>query len=167
MIQTHCLFWQHNKVLQSFGKYLNVNRIQNFKNVYNKFTFRKYFAIWAVILKMPCSFANLGCFFLSRENFGYISQKWKDPPSQDMKFIRKRSMQINVTLQCGKFISGFFSGAWEDPDISTYTKWTWYHHLSMEVDTSVYPRKNCSLQRPCPPVLHAGVCSWTQNQTLC
>ncbi|XP_056009160.1 ATPase MORC2-like [Ostrea edulis] len=34
------------------------------------------------------------------ENFGYISQKWKDPPSQDMKFIRKRSMQINVTLQC-------------------------------------------------------------------
>ncbi|XP_062600244.1 ATPase MORC2-like isoform X1 [Saccostrea cucullata] len=34
------------------------------------------------------------------ENFGYISQKWKDPPSQDLKFVRKRAMQINVTLQC-------------------------------------------------------------------
>ncbi|KAH3882973.1 hypothetical protein DPMN_006920, partial [Dreissena polymorpha] len=34
------------------------------------------------------------------ESFGYISQRWKDEPSMDPKFVRKRAMQINVTLQC-------------------------------------------------------------------
>ncbi|XP_069135950.1 ATPase MORC2-like isoform X1 [Argopecten irradians] len=34
------------------------------------------------------------------ENFGYVSQRWKDPPSEDNKYARKRAMQINVTLQC-------------------------------------------------------------------
>lgn len=34
------------------------------------------------------------------ENFGYVSQRWKDPPSDDPKYVRKRAMQINVTLQC-------------------------------------------------------------------
>ena len=38
-----------------------------------------------------------------RENFGYISPNWKDPPSSDPKYIRKRAMQIQVTLQCGKY----------------------------------------------------------------
>ncbi|KAL4224082.1 ATPase morc2 [Mactra antiquata] len=34
------------------------------------------------------------------ESFGYVSQRWKDPPSDDPKYVRKRAMQINVTLQC-------------------------------------------------------------------
>ncbi|KAK7088182.1 ATPase MORC2A-like [Littorina saxatilis] len=34
------------------------------------------------------------------ENYGYISSRWKDPPSSDIKFVRKRAMQINKTLQC-------------------------------------------------------------------
>ncbi|KAL5016011.1 hypothetical protein ScPMuIL_005600 [Solemya velum] len=34
------------------------------------------------------------------ESFGYVSQTWRDPPSSDNKFLRKRSMQINITLQC-------------------------------------------------------------------
>ncbi|XP_041348981.1 ATPase MORC2-like [Gigantopelta aegis] len=34
------------------------------------------------------------------ENFGYISSNWKDPPSMDVKYLRKRAMQMNVTLQC-------------------------------------------------------------------
>ncbi|KAK2166514.1 hypothetical protein LSH36_38g03000 [Paralvinella palmiformis] len=34
------------------------------------------------------------------ENFGYISPNWRDPPSKDPKFIRKRAMQIQITLQC-------------------------------------------------------------------
>lgn len=34
------------------------------------------------------------------ENFGYISHSWKDPPSDDVKFARKRAMQVNTTLQC-------------------------------------------------------------------
>ncbi|KAK6190959.1 hypothetical protein SNE40_002715 [Patella caerulea] len=34
------------------------------------------------------------------ENFGYVSSNWKDPPSNEGKFLRKRAMQINKTLQC-------------------------------------------------------------------
>ncbi|CAG5124688.1 unnamed protein product, partial [Candidula unifasciata] len=34
------------------------------------------------------------------ENFGYVSSEWKDLPSEDIKFIRKRAMQLSVTLQC-------------------------------------------------------------------
>jgi len=34
------------------------------------------------------------------ENFGYISTEWKDPPAMDLKFTRKRAMQLSVTLQC-------------------------------------------------------------------
>ncbi|XP_074642040.1 ATPase MORC2-like [Tubulanus polymorphus] len=34
------------------------------------------------------------------ENFGYVSANWKDPPSQDPKFLRKRATQVNITLQC-------------------------------------------------------------------
>ncbi|XP_071093835.1 ATPase MORC2-like [Haliotis cracherodii] len=34
------------------------------------------------------------------ENFGYISPIWTDRPSEDVKYVRKRAMQINVTLQC-------------------------------------------------------------------
>ena len=47
-----------------------------------------------------CDVMKLVAYF--RESYGYISQKWKDPPSDDSKFTRKRAMQINVTLQCGK-----------------------------------------------------------------
>ncbi|XP_022096324.1 MORC family CW-type zinc finger protein 2-like isoform X2 [Acanthaster planci] len=34
------------------------------------------------------------------ENFGYVSQNWKDPPSEDPKFVRKRAMQTSVLVQC-------------------------------------------------------------------
>ncbi|CAH1800727.1 unnamed protein product [Owenia fusiformis] len=33
-------------------------------------------------------------------NFGYVSSNWKDNPSQDSKFLKKRAMQMNITLQC-------------------------------------------------------------------
>ncbi|XP_014785093.1 ATPase MORC2 [Octopus bimaculoides] len=33
-------------------------------------------------------------------NFGYISSKWKDPPSSDAKYARRRAMQVSFTLQC-------------------------------------------------------------------
>ena len=39
-----------------------------------------------------------------REGYGYISSQWRDPPSSDIKFVRKRAMQINKTLQCGEQI---------------------------------------------------------------
>ncbi len=38
------------------------------------------------------------------ENFGYLSTNWKDPPNQDPKYIRKRAMQLQVTLQCGMYL---------------------------------------------------------------
>ncbi|XP_072164060.1 ATPase MORC2-like [Diadema setosum] len=34
------------------------------------------------------------------ENYGYISSNWKDPPSQESKYIRKRAMQLPTMLQC-------------------------------------------------------------------
>ncbi|XP_077995553.1 ATPase MORC2A-like [Glandiceps talaboti] len=34
------------------------------------------------------------------ENFGYVSPSWKDPPSTDAKYLRKRAMQIPITIQC-------------------------------------------------------------------
>lgn len=36
-----------------------------------------------------------------RENFGYISPNWRDLPSTDPKFVRKRMAVIQATLQCG------------------------------------------------------------------
>ena len=37
------------------------------------------------------------------ENFGYTSDNWRDPPSDDPKFIRKRAMQLPQCVQCSKF----------------------------------------------------------------
>ena len=37
-----------------------------------------------------------------REDFGYVNANWRDAPSQDQKFVRKRAMQVPVTIQCGK-----------------------------------------------------------------
>ncbi|KAI8783313.1 ATPase MORC2 [Biomphalaria glabrata] len=34
------------------------------------------------------------------EGFGYISSEWKAPPSDDIKYVKKRAMQLSVTLQC-------------------------------------------------------------------
>jgi hypothetical protein len=34
------------------------------------------------------------------EGFGYINPSWRDPPSSDPKYVRKRAMQVQVTLQC-------------------------------------------------------------------
>ena len=39
------------------------------------------------------------------ESFGYVSQNWKDPPSEDIKFVRKRAMQTPTLVQCGKLSS--------------------------------------------------------------
>ncbi len=36
------------------------------------------------------------------ETFGYISNNWKDPPSDETKFLRKRLMNLPTMIQCGK-----------------------------------------------------------------
>ena len=41
--------------------------------------------------------------FPFRENFGYISPNWHALPSSDPKYIRKRTAQVQITLQCGEF----------------------------------------------------------------
>ena len=38
----------------------------------------------------------------TREGFGYTSDNWRDPASTDQKYVRKRAMQVQVTLQCGE-----------------------------------------------------------------
>ena len=55
------------------------------------FSCRKVFFILIIIL-------------IYREKFGYISANWRDPPSQDPKYVRKRAMQIQISLQCGEYI---------------------------------------------------------------
>lgn len=40
-----------------------------------------------------------------RENFGYISPNWRDLPSTDPKFVRKRTAVVQATLQCGQLNS--------------------------------------------------------------
>lgn len=34
------------------------------------------------------------------ESFGYISSKWADGPSKEVRFVRKRAMQIDLNVQC-------------------------------------------------------------------
>ena len=45
--------------------------------------------------------------FDCRESFGYIGAKWSDGPSDDPKYLRKRAMQVSISLQCGEL--SFFS----------------------------------------------------------
>ena len=55
---------------------------------------------WFLSLLIIHKYFYVYCF--TRESFGYTSSEWRDPPSNDDKYIRKRAMQINITLQCGK-----------------------------------------------------------------
>lgn len=34
------------------------------------------------------------------ESFGYVSPNWRDLPSNDPKYVRKRTAQVQITLQC-------------------------------------------------------------------
>ena len=36
------------------------------------------------------------------QNFGYTSEGWKDPPANESKYIRKRAMNVSLSIQCGK-----------------------------------------------------------------
>ena len=69
----------------------------------------------------------------NRENFGYISPNWRDPPSKDPKFIRKRAMQIQITLQCGRFYVTFYMFTFLVIDI----KVTFCGVLTLEVTTGL------------------------------
>ena len=40
-----------------------------------------------------------------RDNFGYTALNWRNPASMENKYVRKRAMQLQVTLQCGAYIS--------------------------------------------------------------
>ena len=54
-----------------------------------------------VNFRCMCHCVNFLCDF--RAKYGYGSSRWKDPPSTETKYIRKRAMESNKTLQCGKF----------------------------------------------------------------
>lgn len=36
------------------------------------------------------------------DEFGYLSANWNQPPSHDLRYKRRRAMEIPVTIQCGK-----------------------------------------------------------------
>lgn len=38
------------------------------------------------------------------DEFGYLSANWNHPPSSDLRYKRRRSMEIPTTIQCGKSV---------------------------------------------------------------
>ena len=36
------------------------------------------------------------------DEFGYLSANWNQPPSSDLRYKRRRSMEIPTTIQCGE-----------------------------------------------------------------
>ncbi|XP_054749134.2 ATPase MORC2-like isoform X1 [Lytechinus pictus] len=49
------------------------------------------------------------------ESYGYVSANWKDAPSQEAKFIRKRAMQLPTMIQCNSCLK------WRQLPFSTST----------------------------------------------
>ena len=39
------------------------------------------------------------------DEFGYLSASWSAPPSSELRYKRRRAMEIPLTIQCGKFNS--------------------------------------------------------------
>lgn len=38
------------------------------------------------------------------KGFGYLSARWRDPPSDEEKYARKRSSCVSLCVQCGKLL---------------------------------------------------------------
>lgn len=36
------------------------------------------------------------------DEFGYLSASWSAPPSSELRYKRRRAMEIPLTIQCGK-----------------------------------------------------------------
>ena len=74
-----------------------------------------------------------------REGFGYINPNWRDPPSTDAKYVRKRAMQLQITLQCGKhsWLCVTWSAAWKHrATLSCRSIWALYCGSEMERNLS-------------------------------
>ena len=39
------------------------------------------------------------------KSFGYLSARWRDPPSDDEKYARKRNSCVSLCVQCGELAS--------------------------------------------------------------
>lgn len=39
------------------------------------------------------------------DEFGYLSANWNQPPSSELRFKRRRAMEIPTTIQCGELNS--------------------------------------------------------------
>lgn len=37
------------------------------------------------------------------DEFGYLSANWNQPPSSELRYKRRRAMEIPTTIQCGAF----------------------------------------------------------------
>lgn len=37
------------------------------------------------------------------DEFGYLSASWSAPPSSELRYKRRRAMEIPITIQCGEF----------------------------------------------------------------
>lgn len=40
------------------------------------------------------------------DEFGYLSANWNQPPSSELRYKRRRAMEIPTTIQCGELVVG-------------------------------------------------------------
>lgn len=71
------------------------------------------FQLWLQV-EIKCSFKmGLKCWFHSVhvaqkgivkfwDEFGYLSASWSAPPSSELRYKRRRAMEIPLTIQCGE-----------------------------------------------------------------
>lgn len=71
------------------------------------------FPLW-LEMEMKCSFKmGMKCWFRSVrvaqkgivkfwDEFGYLSASWSAPPSSELRYKRRRAMEIPLTIQCGE-----------------------------------------------------------------
>lgn len=63
---------------------------------------RDWLLIWCVGI---CFLAQRGIIKFWDE-FGYLSANWNQPPSSELRYKRRRAMEIPTTIQCGELVIG-------------------------------------------------------------
>lgn len=80
------------------------------------------------------------------QQFGYSdgTAEWAAPPSNEEKFVKKRLMSVNITLQCGKWHWAAMGG-WVD------RVWMWSFLLDSCLKWRVHPYDSRCLKDGWPP----------------
>ncbi|XP_076367595.1 ATPase MORC2-like isoform X2 [Tachypleus tridentatus] len=77
------------------------------------------------------------------ESFGYFSSTWSDPPSNDVKYLKMRAMQVNTFVQCDSCL-----------------KWRRLPYSSKNVDVEISGEWTCSMN----PDVQRNKCSVVEEK---